>query len=194
MNRGFTLVEGLVSLAVMVLAAALVHGLYLSAAQGTSMSIEASDALRSVLIASEHLRTDLGGMTFQKLSDLKLPDDGRELGFSVPKRLEPDLYKCDWQAIRYRLEGNRRVRHVDDDKAPLASVSLKEFRARYVPPKGAKVPAEPIYAQAGVSPFQGYLEITLVGLAGKQTYTASLLHPLTPARTPTPYRLLVDEP
>lgn len=203
MRSGFTLVEGIVSLSVMVLAAAMVHGLYVSAAQGTSMSVEASDALRSVLIATEFLRTDLGGMTFQKLADLKLPEDGKELGFSVPKRLEPDLYKCDWQAIRYQIEtipgyaGHRLVRSVDDDRQPLANVWLQSFRARYVPPKGARVPDEPIYAKQGVSPFQGYLEITLVGLggaAGKQTYTASVLHPLTPARTPTPYRLLVDEP
>lgn len=198
------MVEICVSLAVLVLAAALVHALYISAARGTSMSVEASDALRSVLTASEFLRTDLGEMTLQKLSDLVIAKEGRELAFSVPKRLETDLYMCDWTVVKYELERlpgatgvHRLVRSVGDQPTPLASCLLKDLRVRYVPPKGVPVPAEPIYAQEGMSPFQAYLEITLVGLgsaAARQSYTASLMHPLTFARPPAPYKLLVAEP
>lgn len=205
MNRpAFTLVETIVAFAVMALLAALVHGFYVSAAQGTSMSVEASDALKSVSTAVEVLRTDLGGMTFQRLADLSITKDGRGFAVSVPKGLEPDLFKADWQVVRYALEAvpksegaHRLIRSVDDARTPLASVLLKDLRVRFVPPKGVRVPAEPVYAQEGVSPFQAYLEITLVGMgapAGKQTYTASILHPLSATAKPAPYTLLVNEP
>lgn len=204
MRRAFTIVEALVGLSVMVLAAALVHEFYVSAGKGTALSVEQADALRSVLIASEFIRTDLGEMRFLDVKkDIAIEPANKKFSVYIPPVLSPDLWSGNYFTVIYELEripgtpGVSRLmrRMAGKSPEPLANCLLKDMIVRIVPARGAVVPWHPTFAPAGVSAYQGYLEVTLVGtgsLAGRSTYTSTILHPLTYMSPPEPYQLITE--
>jgi hypothetical protein len=157
-----------------------------SASQGTAKSVESSDAVRSVLIASEFISDDDARMRLVDPSkDLAIFDDGRGLSVRVPREVGNDFWYYTWDPVTYRLQaipGTDSFALVRTDASgskPLASCLLRDMLVRVVP-------------VGEVSDMQAYLEITLVGVgnaSSKAMYTQAQLLPLTLWSPPTKYEV-----
>lgn len=191
-RRGFTLAETIVATAVFSLIVAIVSALYVGGARGSYASVDASDALRSTLIAAEHIRRDVGEMLFQvPARDLVITPDRRGLTIRVPGALPEDYWKADFEGLVYRLEpatgatkAFRLVRQFRKESDPIAGCLLRDASFTYVAP-------------GGMSPMQGYLQVTLVGTSGadrSSTYTYSMFLPLTKLKPPQPIKFADGAP
>ena len=186
MRCGFTLVEALVGASVFLLAISMIYTFFLGATNSTGKSVEASDALRSVLIATEALRHDAGRLVFQRRTDLVLTNQNRGLSTLVPEAFGTDLWNNQTSPVTYSLEpvegASEVFRLIRKDSAgshALGGCLLKDLLITYVAPKD-------------ISKLQAYLQVTMIGLgstSAKATYTGSALLPLNQIVQPQPYVL-----
>jgi prepilin-type N-terminal cleavage/methylation domain-containing protein len=185
-RRGFTLAETIVAAAIFTLIVAIVASLYAGATRGANLSVEASDALRSTLIAAEYIRRDVGEMLFQLPDrDLVISPDRHALTIRVPGSLPEDFWKADFEGLIYRLERMpgttgtfRLVRQFRKQSEAIAGCLLQDVTFTHVRP-------------GGLSPLQAYLQVTLVGLGSADrptTYTYSMFLPLTKLKAPQPMK------
>ena len=185
-TRGFTVIEISIALLLAALLIGLLVSLHSGASASTSQSIEYSDALQSVLIASEHLRSDLARLMLEKPSeDLGFLDDYTVLCFRASRRVPDDPWTLLKDPIIYRLQpipGSKMANWLikeDSGKDPerIPGCLLAEMRFRVVAPEDART----------TTPF---LEVLLVGLGsttGGPRYTVSLLIPLNLVHRPDPH-------
>jgi type II secretory pathway pseudopilin PulG len=187
-GRGVTLVEAIVGLAVVFLVLSMTWALYMGAGGGTRRAIEASDALRSVLLASEAIRRDAGEMIFQADRDLGLLDGGRRLVMLVPATLRADLWGGRSEPVEYfirkapRAAAGALVRKTPSQERTVGGCLLADMMVTYIP-------------AGALAPLSAYLEVTLTGAAtpgasAGATYTASFLLPLARLAPPAPYPLV----
>jgi len=184
-RRAVTLVEVLVASAVFLVLAAAAYPFLTGAAGGTARAVEASDALRSTLIATELLRHDAARLFFQHRDDLVIMNDGRALSMLIPAPTA-DLWTLPVQPVTYTLAAvpaaDRVYRLLRDDGAgprPVAGCLLRDLLVRYVAP-------------GEISAQRAYLEVTLIGLGSERprtSYSASALLPLDRTRLPRAYPL-----
>jgi len=168
---------------------ALAHTFYVGATTGTIRSIEHGDALRSVSVAMEAIRRDLEQMLYQcpqrDLALLPHPElgPGRAISLRVP---DPGEATDPWKALHVpvlyelrRVAGSPHAHHLVRKEAEsgretvLRSCLLRDMLAHFIPLKAQ--------ASQGLSRYQAYLEITMIGLGspeGTATYTASMMVPL----------------
>jgi type II secretory pathway pseudopilin PulG len=187
-REGLTLIEVLVGLGVMVLVAGLVWSLHSGATFSTARVTEHSDAVRSVLIASERLRADVGRVMLQDLDqDVAVLDDGRGISFLVSARVEGDPWTLDKHVVTYRLKkvpgspvAHWLVREAGNGAAePVPACLLEDMQVRVV--------------QDGEQGEERmWIELTLVGVGQPKPstrYVGSLLVPLAMVETPGGYEV-----
>lgn len=93
--RGCTLVEGLLAASLAALTIALFQGLLAGAWRGSARACEVGDAVRSVAIASELMRSNLDRMLYQDAErDLSIAPDGHRFSMRVPVGPEPNLLQA----------------------------------------------------------------------------------------------------
>jgi hypothetical protein len=182
--RGLTFVEVLIGTTVFFMVLALVFTFFLSGTDSSGRSVEASDALRSVLLATEFLRHDAARLVFQRSDDLKILNGGRGIGMLVVEEMGPDLWSSGTVSISYSLapvagarEVYQLVRQEKGPPRPISGCLLKDLLIQYVP-------------VGQVSALQAYLEVTMIGLgstSARATYTGCSLLPLNPVVAPAPY-------
>lgn len=191
--RGFTLVEIVVGLAILALLLSMAYAFHLGAARNTALTGEHTVALRSVMVALESLRRDLEQMSYQcpqrDLVLLSHPElgDGRGVSLRVPDAPgADDPWRETYVPVTYQLRrvaGSKAAYHLVRTMAAsgretvLANCLLRDMLVHFLPPGSAGSP--------GLSPYQAYLEITMVGLGsvdGTATYTASIMVPLAMMR------------
>ena len=185
-RRAFTILEMLVCTVVFGAVSGLVYQLYLAAANSTGKSVEASDAMRSTLIAAEFIRSDVSRLLLEKpRDDLAVLDGGAGFSIRIAEKIEGDPWTLKKTVITYKLERisprsvARRLLRIENQNPPCAlnGCLLEDMLVRVIP--GGQV-----------TPLSAYLEVTLVGLGNatpKTRYTASILMPLNPAINPAPY-------
>jgi hypothetical protein len=185
-RRALTLVEVLIGAAVLFLALAMIWSFFASAGTQTGRSVGSSDAVRSVLIATEFIRYDVARMRLVKATeDLAIFDDGRALSVRVPRDITADFWNYTWDPVTYRLqavpgtEAKVLVRQDSKSKTQLANCYLADMLVRTVDVGEA-------------SRLQSYLEVSLVGVGGpssKEMYTSVCLIPLTVWAPPVKYEV-----
>lgn len=198
-RRGLTLVEVLIGASVFFLAMAMMWSFFVSASQQTGKTADSSDAVRSVMIASEFMRYDVARMRLVDPSkDLAIFNpggdigDGRGLSMRVPREMGADFWYYTWDPVTYELKYPLGIKVEDYNprplqlwrtdstgSKPLANCWLADMLVRVVP-------------VGEVSEMQAYLEITLVGLGSpgsKAMYTQAQLLPLTLWAPPTKYEV-----
>jgi len=185
-RAGFTVVEVLVGLSIFVLVLSILFSLTREAQVGTNLSVDASDALRSVFLATETMRRDVSRLVFQTRDDLSIFNQGRGLSFLVADTLGDDLWNSPATAVTYMIRPASSqsdvFQLVCQDKSGTRTVAgcyLKDLMVVFRP-KGQ------------ISPLQAYLEISMIGVGspgGKATYAGSSLIPLTPLVPPRFYLL-----
>ena len=182
MRRAFTLAETVVAAALCAMLVSIVVTLYLGAARGTHATLEATDALRSALIASEAIRRDVGEMLFQlPARDLVIGPDHKSLAIRVAGSLPEDYYKADYVGLLFRLQpitGSSQYHLLRDHEGksePVAGCLLSDLQFQFI---AAEEP----------SPLRAFLQVTLVGSGsgGATTYTYSMFLPLSRMRPPEP--------
>jgi hypothetical protein len=184
-------VELAVGTSIALLVMAMVYGFWAGASRSTGRSVEHSDALRSVLIASEFIRHDVSQMLYQWPSrDMAIFAGQTALGLRVPGRLDPaDFWSKEnnvFDPVTYTLQlvpGSRNVfRLIRKDlggPSPLRACLLGGLHFEKIGP-------------GVVSQDQAYLQVTMVGVGSEKPsafFTSSMLIPLTPMYPPVPYRL-----
>ena len=184
---GVTLVEVLVGALVFFALLSILYAFWSGAAGGTARAVEASDALRSTLLATEVLRHDASRLFFQKQEDLVIRPDGRGLSMLIPEPTS-DLWNVPETPVTYTLAPvhpgssvHRLVRSDAHGARPVAGCLLRDLLVRWVPP-------------GEVSAHAGYLEVTMIGLGCENPhlcYTGSALLPLERVKKPRPYLLEV---
>jgi len=194
-----------VGISIFMMVMSIVYAFYVGAAKSTRGSVEYSDAIRSVMIASEAIRRDVSQMLFQRVGrDLAIFDDYRALSVRVPSSTlaevddGSDLWRAEHTPVTYTLEpvqnskSNAKIlirKETENNREDrLRSCLLQDMFVQYFPPSSA---AE------SISPLQGYLDIAVIGLASKDSsvkYTTSLLIPLPYMSAPQPYQVDVDVP
>lgn len=190
-RAAFTIVEVLIGLALFALVLILVWNFFIGGTQQTQKGADSSDAVRSVMIASEFIRYDVARMRLVDPSkDLAIFKDGRALSVRVPREMTPDFWYYTWDPVTYELappiDSNESppryqllYRTDKDGKKPLANCYLKDMLVKIVPIKE-------------VSAMQAYLEVTLVGIGNPTSttmYTQAQLLPLTLWAPPTKYEV-----
>ena len=194
-RHALTIVEILIGLSLLVLLFSIVWTFFGSANQQTARSSESSDAVRSVMMASEFIRYDVARMRLVDPSkDLAIFNPGagmgRALSVRVPQDMTPDFWFYTWNPVTYEMAPSLDnqdnppryyllYRTDEKGKKPLANCYLKDMLVRVVP-------------MGEVSAMQAYLEITLVGLGGPNSntmYTQAQLLPLTLWAPPTKYEV-----
>jgi hypothetical protein len=185
-RRALTLTEVLIGAAVFFLALAMVWSFFVGAGTQTGRSVESSDSVRSVLIATEFMRYDVARMRLvTSQQDLAIFDDGRGLSVRVPREITGDFWNYTWDPVTYRLQripgtlGAALIRTDSKGSQKLANCLLRDMLVRIV-------------AVGEVNPMQAYLEITLVGMGqpnGKEMYTNACLIPLTLWSPPEKYEV-----
>lgn len=196
-RRGLTIVEVLIAASVFFLAIAMVWSFFVSGSQQSAKSAESSDAVRSVMIASEFIRYDVSRMRLVDPSkDLAIFNPGTDLGVGrglsvrVPRDMTADYWYYTWDPVTYQLDpimGTENmtprpyqlVRIDSNGRKPLAGCYLADMLVNVVD-------------VGKVSEMQAYLEITLVGLGApgsKQMYTQAQLLPLTLWAPPVKYEV-----
>ena len=196
-RRGFTIIEILFGAAIFILIMALVWSFFVSGSQQSKASGESSDAVRSVMIASEFIRYDVARMRLVDPSkDLAIFNPGTDLGVGrglsmrVPRDMTPDFWYYTWDPVTYQLDPilgtetmvprpYQLVRIDSAGRKPLANCYLADMLVNVVD-------------VGKVSEMQAYLEITLVGLGApgsKAMYTQAQLLPLTLWAPPIKYEV-----
>lgn len=196
-RRGLTIIEVLIGASVFFLAMAMVWTFLVGGTQQTAKSSESSDAVRSVMIASEFIRYDVSRMRLVDPSkDLAIFNPGTDLGVGrglsvrVPREMTQDFWYYTWDPVTYQLDpimGTENmtprpyqlVRIDSNGRKPLAGCYLADMLVNVVD-------------VGKVSEMQAYLEITLVGLGApgsKQMYTQAQLLPLTLWAPPVKYEV-----
>lgn len=196
-SRAFTLVEVLIGVGLLVLVMGLVWAFFFGGAQQTKGSQESSDAVQSVMIASEWIRSDVARMRLVDPSkDLAIFNPGTDLGVGrglslrVPRELTPDFWYYTWDPVTYQL----------DPIMGTENMVPRPYQLVRIDDKGRKALANCYLADmlvnvvdvGAVSEMQAYLEITLVGLGApgsKAMYTQSQLLPLTLWAPPIKYEV-----
>lgn len=186
-RRGFTLVEVAVAASIASLVLAMVYVFWVGAATSTGKSVEHSDALRSALLASEIIRSNVQRVALVvPQRDLGILQTGTGFGAHLWDSLAEDMWS--W---RYHTET------LDLTKVPDTE---GVFQLSLTTPKGTStIPGcllgglhFMLIEPGTVSASQGYLQITLVGLGNIKpaaTFTSSALIPLTPWSPPAFYRM-----
>jgi prepilin-type N-terminal cleavage/methylation domain-containing protein len=190
-RRGYTIVEVMVGLMIMALLMVMIMTFFSSGTSQSTKGADSSDAVRSVMIASEFMRYDIARMRLVDPSkDLAIFKDGRALSVRVPREMTPDFWYYTWDPVTYELappvDSNENppryqmlYRTDEHGRKPLANCYLKDMLVKIVPIKE-------------VSAMQAYLEITLVGIGNPTSstmYTQAQLLPLTLWAPPTKYEV-----
>ena len=187
--RGFTIVELVLGLSLTALVLSMAYSFQVGATRETKLTGEHAEALRSVLVAMESMRRDLEQMLYQcpqrDLALLPHPElgPGRAISLRVP---DPGEATDPWKALHVpvlyelrRVAGSPHAHHLVRKEAEsgretvLRSCLLRDMLAHFIPLKAQ--------ASQGLSRYQAYLEITMIGLGspeGTATYTASMMVPL----------------
>lgn len=196
-HRGFTIVEVSIGGVLFVMILGLIWSFFVSGSQQSGRSAESSDAVRSVMIASEFIRYDVARMRLvDPAKDLAIFNPGTDLGagrglsIRVPREMTNDFWFYTWDPVTYQLDPimgtetmvprpYQLVRIDSNGRKPLANCYLADMLVNVVD-------------VGTVSEMQAYLEITLVGLGSpgsKAMYTQSQLLPLTLWAPPTKYEV-----
>ena len=176
MRAGTSLIEA--SIAV-VLAAMVLNGVTViaSGANGsTARSGSESDALRSVVLATESLQRDIAGMAYQIPDrDLAIFDGGHGVSFRIPSAADSrDLWNISYVPVSYALNpvpgssAKFLIRTDSKGARALPGCYLRDLHVVFTP-------------QGVMSPVQAYLNVIVIGLdspAGKTALTSSFLVPL----------------
>jgi hypothetical protein len=182
--RGFTVVEVVVTVLLVASVLMAILALVRGAGQGSEHAGATTDAVQSVLIASECLRQDLARMLFvAPARDLALADGARSIGFRVPDGLGTDPWTLDYHPVHYETRPVQRqsdlfqlFRTESGRTLPVPTCYFKQVQFGYRPPVG-RVTA--------------FLEVNLVGCDahGRGDYAASILLPLRFTVPPQPVEL-----
>jgi hypothetical protein len=188
-RRGFTVAEVMVGAVVFMMIISMLYSFYLGAANSSGKTVEASDAMRSVLLASEFIRSDLSRLLLQKADDdLVIVESGRGLSFRIAQRVAGDPWTVFMQKVEYHLvpvPGSRVAKRLvrwEGDPRTATAISgclLEDIRFQSMPARDS-------------NPTQLYLGIKMVGLgstAAKCRYTGSIYVPVNLSMHPGPYIL-----
>jgi type II secretory pathway pseudopilin PulG len=186
-SNAFTVAEAIVATAIFSMLVAIALSLYAGGASGSARSMEASDALRSTLVAAEAIRRDVGEMLYQiRDRDVVISPDHRSLTIRVPASLPDDFWNADFEGIVLRLErveGTSNtfqlVRHSRTGAQVISGCLLEDVQFEFIP-------------AGGLSTLQAFLEVTLVGLSSEKTatrYTYSMFLPITRLKAPEPIKI-----
>jgi len=188
-RAAFSIVEVTIGMAILVMLLAVTHSFHIGATKSAAITGEHSEALRSVVVALESIRRDLEQMIYQcpsrDLALLNHPELGDNRGLSVrvsDGSISSDSWRATFVPVSYalrRVAGSSHAYHLvrtdtnSGKETVLKSCLLRDMLIRHVPLKdgGGK----------GLSPYQAYLEITMIGLGslnGQDSYTASMVVPL----------------
>jgi hypothetical protein len=190
--RGLTVVELMLAAMVMALVVGLTYTLYVNGAARSERTAESADALKSVLIAAEHLRSDLSRAVVEEPeNDLAVGEDGRSFVLRLTRAVDGDPWTLLRDPVAYYLEklpGTTMHRLVREEagRAPervLGSL-LADMTARILWPDER-------------NPLGVYLEVTLVGAgspAATERHRSTVLIPLHALQIPETYALPEVEP
>lgn len=175
-RAGFTVLEILIAIALLSVIVTIVVQLQGGAGRMSKKTGDVTESMRSVLLATEFLRLDLGRtMVLDEETRITVEDDGRKLNLSISDRPDADLSKLPTVRITYSVEPLPGAPHVLRllRRGPGAFNEIKdcylhEFKATYVP-------------LGEISSYQAYVEIVMVGVAAPRIPEGG-----APAPTPTP--------
>jgi hypothetical protein len=187
-RSGLTFTELMVAAVLMALLLSQVHSIFVGTTRAQEATLNATDALRSVLLVAEFLRYDVGRIYCQKEEDEpKVSDNGQRLDLVVAAPPGPDMNHPGNETVSYWVEKVRgsskalRVMRRDaKGTRQLDACYLEDFQIRDVPP-------------GDLSTRQRYLEVTVQGTDGpqcKQHYVTSIVIPVRIAFEPLPYELV----
>jgi type II secretory pathway pseudopilin PulG len=184
-QQGITIAEVVVASGIMAAVLALVMTVHVAARKQADLAMEVNEASRSVLLAVEAIRQDVGRLAFiEPEKDLTITEGGSVLTLQVPKPSRTEYWRVEYTSIQYSLErlpgpGEAYTLYRDDGgkSSLIGGCTLRSLRFRYVPP-------------GELSAVQCYLEVSLVGMGsakGQRIYVTSAVIPLPLQRLPEPF-------
>lgn len=187
-RTGHTALEILVASTVLAGLLLIVHQFQSGALRMGAKTADASGALRSVTIASEFLRFDLGRVMIRdEASEIKITEDGRRLELTISDEPDADLTKFTSARVSYyvrpvpgKSDVYQLMREGPDSVRFVEECWLSEFTVNYIQPGVA-------------SDHQAYVEISMVGVESPratESYVSSQLIPVAVPQEPVPYELV----
>lgn len=191
-RRGLTVVELAVSLLVAAILITLVYTVWSGATRTSRVTGAHMGAMRSVLLASHALRTDLARMMFTPLSsgdqmaqgNLRIDSDGYQLQFHVPRDVDLSTWDMALIPVSFHLRPGpgatgayQLIRKDPDGERPIIGCLLGGIHFRFLP-------------RGTASPHRAFLQVTIEGIdqaKPKARFPASLLIPVSVALPPAAY-------
>lgn len=187
-----TVIELAVSLLVAAILVTLVYTVWSSAARSSRVTGAHLAAMRSVLIASHTLRTDISKMMFTPLTaggemaqgNLRIDSDGHQLQFHIPRNVDIQSWTMALIPVNFYLRpitgvtgAFQLMRKDPDGERAIIGCLLGGIHFQFLP-RGA------------ASPHRAFLQVTLEGIdqaKPRARFPASLLIPVNIALPPAAY-------
>lgn len=187
-SRAFSMVEMVISLSIFSTFTLIVWQFQSASSQQSERVYGMSDAMRSVMLATEFVRYDLGrALVHDEASAIVVDEDGQHLSLTISDEPDKDFAKFRPVRIEYQLEPvpgkpelKRLYRRSPTGRHAVKECFLTRFSCRYID-------------MGEISPHQAYLELELIGTSSSnpgETFVSSQLIPVAIPIAPVPYVLL----